>query len=49
MATGELVEAPHVKYVDLNEEKIKRILYEHVLGGKIVTEYALGLGSEQLP
>jgi NADP-reducing hydrogenase subunit HndB len=49
MATVELTEAPPVKYVDLNEEKIKRILCEHVLGGKIVTEYALGLGSEQLP
>ena len=49
MATVELIKAPPVKYVDLNEEKIKRILSEHVLGGKIVTEYALGLGSEQLP
>ncbi len=49
MATVELIEAPPVKYVDLNEDKIKRILSEHVLGGKIVTEYALGLGSEQLP
>ena len=49
MATVELAESPPVKYVDLNEEKIKRILSEHVLGGKIVIEYALGLGSEQLP
>jgi (2Fe-2S) ferredoxin len=49
MATVELIEAPPVKYVDLNEDKIKRILSEHVLGGKIVTEYALGFGSEQLP
>ncbi len=49
MATVELIEAPPVKYVDLNEEKIKRVLSEHVLGGKIVTEYALGIGSEQLP
>jgi len=49
MATVELPEAPPVKYVDLNEEKIKRILSEHVLGGKIVIEYALGLGSEQMP
>ena len=49
MATVELKEAPPVKYIDLTEEKIKRILSEHVLGGKIVTEYALGFGSEQLP
>ncbi len=49
MATVELMEASPVKYVDLNEKKIKRILSEHVLGGKIVIEYALGFGSEQLP
>lgn len=49
MATVEIMEAPPVKYVDLNEEKIKRILSEHVLGGKIVIDYALGLGSERLP
>ena len=49
MATVEIMEAPPVKYVDLNEEKIKRILSEHVLGGKIVIEYALGLGSERMP
>ena len=49
MATVEIMEAPPVKYVDLNAEKIKRILTEHVLGGKIVIEYALGLGSERLP
>ena len=49
MATVELMGAPPVKYVDLNEEKIKKVLAEHVLGGNIVTEYALALGSEQLP
>ena len=49
MATVEIMEAPPVKYVDLNAEKIKRILSEHVLGGKIVIEYALGLGRERLP
>ncbi len=49
MATVEIMEAPPVKYVDLNAEKIKRILSEHVLGGKIVIEYALGLGSERMP
>jgi len=49
MATVEILGQAPVKYVDLNAEKIKRILSEHVLGGKIVIEYALGLGSEQLP
>ena len=49
MATVEIIGQAPVKYADLNEEKIKRILSEHVLGGKIVVEYALGFGSEQLP
>ena len=38
-------EAP-VKYVDLTDEKMKRIFSDHVLGGKVVTEYALARGSE---
>ena len=40
-------EAP-VKYGDLTEDKIKRILTEHVLGGKVVTEYALAVDSERV-
>lgn len=48
MATVEIIGQAPVKYADLNEEKIKRILSEHVLEGKIVIEYALGFGSEQL-
>ncbi len=48
MATVEIIGQAPVKYADLNEEKIKRILSEHVLGGKIVVEYALCFGSEQL-
>lgn len=48
MATVELVGKAPVKYVDLNGEKMKRILEEHVLGGKIVTEYALAYGSEKI-
>jgi NADP-reducing hydrogenase subunit HndB len=47
MATVERVGKPPVKYVDLNSEKIKKIFDEHVLGGKIVEEYALGYGSEK--
>lgn len=47
MMTVELQDEPPVKYVDLTSEKAKRIFVEHVLGGKIVTEYALALGSER--
>jgi NADP-reducing hydrogenase subunit HndB len=47
MATVELMGEPPVKYVDLNEEKIRKIFIEHVLGAKIVSEYALARGSER--
>lgn len=47
MATVELAGKPPVKYVDLTAAKIKEILEEHVLGGKIVEKYALGIGSEK--
>jgi len=47
MATVEITGQPPVKYVDLTEEKAKEVLEKHVLGGKIVKEYALGIGSEK--
>lgn len=47
MATIELQGKPAVKYVDLTSEKANKIFVEHVLGGKIVTEYALAAGSER--
>ncbi|MGB3480362.1 MAG: (2Fe-2S) ferredoxin domain-containing protein [bacterium] len=47
MATVEIKGKPPVKYVDLTEEKIKKILSEHVLKGNIVNEYALAMGSER--
>lgn len=46
MATVELIGEAPVKYVDLDEEKTRKILIDHVLGGKIVEEYALAMGSE---
>jgi len=47
MATVELTGKAPVKYVDLTEKKIQEILEKHVLGGQIVQEYALGIGSEK--
>jgi NADP-reducing hydrogenase subunit HndB len=47
MATVEVAGQAPVKYVDLTEKKIKEIFEKHVLGGRIVTEYALGIGSEK--
>jgi len=48
MVTVELQDEPPVKYVDLNPEKAKKIFNEHVMGGKIVKEYALATGSERV-
>ena len=48
MATVELKDEAPVKYVDLTAEKIRRILSEHVLGGKVVGDYALAKGSERV-
>jgi hypothetical protein len=33
--------------VDLTDTKIREIFERHVMGGKVVTEYALAYGSER--
>ncbi len=48
MATVELKDEAPIKYVDLTSEKIRKILSEHVNGGKIVQEYAFVKGSERV-
>ncbi len=48
MMTVELKDQAPVKYADLNEDKASKIFSEHVLGGKVVTEFALGVGCERL-
>ena len=48
MMTVELVGQAPVKYAALDEEKVKSIFTEHVLGGKIVADCALAIGSEQV-
>jgi NADP-reducing hydrogenase subunit HndB len=47
MATVQITGKPPVKYVDLNTDKIKRIVENHVLKGNVVLEYALAIGSER--
>lgn len=47
MATVEITNKPPVKYVDLTNEKMKKILEQHVVKGNIVNEYALAVGSER--
>jgi len=48
MATIELAGQAPVKYVDLTEEKAKRVFRDHILNGKFVAEYALSIGSERI-
>ncbi len=48
MATIEIQDQPPVKYADLTADRARRIFEEHVIGGKIVTEYALAAGSERV-
>ena len=48
MMTVELKGEAPVKYVDLDEDKTKRIFGEHVVSGNVVEEYALAVGSERV-
>jgi NADP-reducing hydrogenase subunit HndB len=48
MATVEVKGQPPVKYVDLNPQKMRRIVTEHILGGQPVVELALAVGSETM-
>ncbi len=48
MMTVELKGQAPVKYVDLDEEKTKKIFAEHVLSGTVVEDYALAIGSERV-
>lgn len=47
MMTVQVMDEPApVKYVSLTAQKVKTIIDSHVLGGQIVKEYALAVGSE---
>jgi NADP-reducing hydrogenase subunit HndB len=48
MATIETRDGAPVKYVKLTPEKVKKIVQEHVLGGNLVSEFALAKGSERV-
>ena len=48
MMTVELKGQAPVKYVDLDEEKTRKIFTEHVLSGVVVEDYALAIGSERV-
>jgi NADP-reducing hydrogenase subunit HndB len=46
LATVELINQPPVRYCDLNDEKMREIFREHIMGGLPVEKYALVVGSE---
>ncbi len=46
MATVEIISEAPVKYVLLDDEKMRKIFKEHVLNGQIVQDSALVMGSE---
>lgn len=47
MITVEFPNQAPVKYIELNPEKTKKIFEQHIIGGKIVKDYALAIGSER--
>ena len=47
MATVEMAGKSPIKYGDLTDKKIVEILNKHVLGGEIITDYAIAVGSER--
>jgi NADP-reducing hydrogenase subunit HndB len=46
LATVEIMDKPPVRYCDLNDEKMREIFHEHVMGGNPVEKYALVTGCE---
>lgn len=46
LATVEILNQPPVKYCDLNDQKMREIFAEHIMGGRPVEKYALVVGCE---
>ncbi len=46
LATVEVMNHPPVKYCDLNDEKMREIFREHIVGGNPIEKYALVSGCE---
>lgn len=46
MITVQVLDSPPVKYCDLNEEKTRKIVEEHIVGGNPVEKLALVQGCE---
>ena len=48
MITLEMKDTPPVRYGKLTPDKARKILNEHIIGGSIVKEFAIGIGSERV-
>ena len=48
MITVELAGQAPVKYVDMTPDKLKEVFDKHVVGGELVSDYALAVGSERV-
>lgn len=48
MITVEVINSAPVKYILVDKEKARKIFEEHVLGGKVVEDWALAIGSETM-
>lgn len=48
MITVELGDSSPVKYGKLNPEKAARIMDEHIMNGRVVEEFVIGMGSERV-
>jgi len=48
MITVEIGETAPVRYGKLTPEKAVKIMDEHIIGGKIVNEFVIGIGSERV-
>ena len=48
IATIEMEGSAPVKYCKLTSEKAKKIFNEHIIGGNVVKDFVLGIGSERV-
>ena len=46
MVTVEIINESPVKYANMDEEKMRKVVEEHIMKGRIVEEYALVMGNE---
>ena len=47
MMTVEILDKAPIKYIELTPEKVTDIFEKHIIGGEIVQDYALAVGSER--